>query len=149
MTTSDRLLTVLAKWCEDGDYLPVSVEPRLRDWDGVKGSLEVIFDAEDPLEHPVLRGVETIEGEIMLDVSADDSSQDGRQLMLSDMAAAYDVDNFLTWANDENEDRGLVLGEGLKVYDFRMAAGGSWETEDRRFIGRLKWTAVAAGVVDV
>ena len=47
MTTSDRFLAALAMWCEAGDFLPMDVVPRLRDWDGVKGPLEVMVDAGD------------------------------------------------------------------------------------------------------
>jgi hypothetical protein len=146
MTTSDRVLAVLASWLEQEDLLPDATTPRLRDYDGVKTSVEVILDADDPDEHDVLRGVDTIEGEIILDVSADDSSHDGRQAMLSELADGYDVDAFLAFANDAGADRGLVMGEGLKVFDFRMAVGGSWEPDGRRFMGKLSWMIIACPV---
>ena len=149
MTTSDRVLTVLAAWLDYGGFLPPGVVPKLRDVDGNKGPLEVVLDADEPEEHEILRGVERIEGEIRLHVSADDSSSDGRRVMLSDLAEMYDVDEFLSWANDPAEDRWLEAGQDLTFYDLRMDAGGSWDQEERRFTGKLQWKAVAAPCVAV
>lgn len=144
MTTSDRVLTVLAAWLDYGGFLPPDVSPRLRDIDGDLGALEVILDADEPEEHELLRGVERLEGEIRLDISADDSSAAGRRAMLSDLAEFYEVDEFMEWANDPAEGRGLEAGQDVTFYDLRVAAGGSWENEDRRCIGRIQWSAVAA-----
>ena len=149
MTTSDRVLVVLAEWLVVEELLPAGVTPRLRDWDGPKGALEVFLDADEPEEHEVLRGVDTINGEIVLDVNVDDTTQAERQLMLSDIAISYDVDAFMSWANDPLEERGLLAGEDVKIYDIRITLGGSWEVDGRRQRGRIDWEIVAAPMVAI
>lgn len=146
MTTSDRVLTVLATWLELNESLPVGVTPRIRTWDGPKNPLEVFLDADPPEEHPVLRGVDTIKGEIVLDVNVDDVALDNRHDMLHDIADAYSVGDFMIWANDIEEDRGLDYGDELTIYDFRITIGGNWEPEGRRQRGSLDWEVVAAPV---
>jgi hypothetical protein len=149
MTTSDRVLAVLAEWIVEQGMLPADVYPRLRDYDGKKGALEVYLDADDPVEHEVLRGVDTISGEIVVDVSVDDTTQDERQALLSYIATSYDVDNFMSWANDPSEDRGLLAGEDVKIYDIRITLGGSWGVDGRRQRGRIDWEVVASPMVAI
>ena len=149
MTTSDRVLAVLAEWITEEGMLPEGVYPRLRDWDGKKGALEVFLDADEPEEHEVLRGVDTIRGDIVLDVSVDDTTQVERQSLLSYIAMSYDVDNFMAWANDPSEDRGLLAGEDVKIYDIRVTLGGSWDVDGRRQRGRVDWEVVAAPMVAI
>jgi len=156
MTTSDRVLAVMATWLTENGWLPADAVVRLRDWDGDKATsavpgddklaYEVVLDADEPEEHEVLRGVDTITGSIILDVNVDDTSQEQRQEMLSDLSCAYDVDDFLLWANDSLEERGLLAGEDVKIFDLRMAIAGSWEPEGRRQVGRIAFEVVACPV---
>lgn len=149
MTTSDRVLAVLAEWIIEQGMLPEGVYPRLRDWDGKKGAIEVYLDADDPVEHEVLRGVDTISGEFVVDVSVDDTNQTERQSILSEIALSYDVDDFMSWANDPTEDRGLLAGEDVKIYDIRVTLGGSWDVDGRRQRGRIDWEVVASPMVAI
>ena len=149
MTTSDRVLAVLSEWIVVTELLPDDVYPRLRDYDGKKGPLEVYLDADDPVEHEVLRGVDTISGEFVVDVSVDDTTQQERQAVLSRISNLYDVDEFMSWANDPTEGRGLLPGEDVKIYDIRVTLGGSWDVEGRRQRGRIEWEVVAAPMVAI
>jgi len=149
MTTSDRVLAVMAEWLVEADLLPAGVTPRLRDYDGAKDALEVYLDADEPEEHEVLRGVDTINGEIVLDVNVDQTTQAERQAMLFDLSCAYDLDAFMTWVQDPLEDRGLLAGEDVKIYDLRMAISGSWEVDGRRQRGRIDWEVVAAPMIAI
>ncbi len=143
------MLAVLAEWITVEGMLPSGVYPRLRDYDGKKGALELFIDADDPVEHEVLRGVDTISGEIVLDVSVDDTMANDRQAILSRIAMSYDIDEFMSWANDPTEDRGLTPGEDVKIYDIRLTLGGSWTVEGRRQRGRIDWEVVAAPMLAI
>jgi len=149
MTTSDRVLAVLATWITEQATLPVGTVVRLRDWDGTKGPLEIFLDADDPEEHEVLRGVDTISGEIVVDVNVDDTTQVQRQDILSELSCIYDAEAFLTWANDPLEERGLLAGEDVQIYDLHMTISGSWEADGRRQRGRIDWEIVAAPMVAI
>ena len=144
--TADNLLAAMKAYAEAESLTPAGARVVVREADGDAGAVTVLLDADDEQEHETLRGMMTITGSVCLDVSLDDTTSAERGEMLHNLRLLYGLNEFLDFANDPGEDRGLpVYSEGLHVYDLRLS-GGTWERSDRRTVGKIEFSAVAAEV---
>jgi hypothetical protein len=155
MVASDRLLVALGEYLsETVDWvaigIPGGVTPRMRDYEGSKGSLNVTLDAEEPEEHEVLDGVYSVMGKILLEMKARDVSETIRRELLAGVESALTVAGVsltacVEWLNDDENERGIGEEE-LEVYDLRSDSG-AWRVEDDWFVGEVGFTAQFRGAV--
>lgn len=153
MVASDRLLVALGKYLEASvDWvslgLSAAVTPRVRDYEGSKGALNVTLDAEEPEEHEVIDGVYSLTGTISMEMKAREISVAVRRNVLEAVENSLVVPGVtltacVEWLNDDTNDRGIG-SEELEVYDLRSDSGG-WVIEDDWFKGEVGISAQFRG----
>ena len=145
MLVSDRFLVALGSFFDSrlrlrlGEDLPV----RLRDWSGTKGRVELVLDAEEPVEHGGLYGVFTMEAVVCLKVRARDFEEEERRDFMGVLAEEL-RENAAGWVDDPERGRGLE-GRGLRIYDFRTD-DGVWEVDDKWMMGKVQVGVIFSGV---
>ena len=144
MVLSDRLLHALAAYLQKEVELGCPV--RLRDWDGLKGKLELILDLEDSQEDPEMRG--NFQVAVMVQLSVDSGvSQIERQAYLREIENALCSDSalgnesLLDFLNDGGPER--EIEGGLQVFDV-WGGFGEWELGER-IVGTIELDMMVNG----
>jgi|TARA_R110000824_G_scaffold162702_1_gene338403 hypothetical protein len=140
---TDRFLTALAAYLVDAEAL-AGYTPRLRDWEGVKTDRELILDADEAEEHEIMRGCFAVDGVVALRVHARDHTSAERHALLSGLRDAMVEETAAAWMSAASNSRGLVVGEGLTVFEVRTD-DGTWEVEDDRVVGKIEFSAMVVG----